>query len=365
MEFEAMRIVQPSGREVFAFPSTAAQILEIAIVPRIGRDGNERLIGYQRPELAKHISSIQEYLEDDDAVLPNTIVIAFSEGVRFTPHGVRGEHNGAAEFGTLRVPKADPVGRLPGFVVDGQQRLAAMASCSLPDFPVFVTALISPSVEDQRKQFVLVNRTRSLPIGLVFELLPEIDGVFPKHLMDQKLAATVVTRLNVDRYSPLYHKIRTPTCPDGHIKDNSIRRMVLNSLSDGALFKIARQQHEPTDLVHSACRIVSEFWTAVTEVFPTASTLPARKSRLTHGVGVIALGYVMDHVYMEQPAGQWQAQAITQALELLRPYCAWTKGTWDFGEAGTRPWNDLQNVSKDIRLLATYFQRILRAETRE
>ena len=41
--------------------------------------------GYQRPEALKHIASIRRYLESDDPMIPNALVIAFDERVKFEP----------------------------------------------------------------------------------------------------------------------------------------------------------------------------------------------------------------------------------------------------------------------------------------
>jgi len=38
-------------------------------------------VAFQRPQIASHICEIKDYLEHDDAVLPNPIVIAFTSGV--------------------------------------------------------------------------------------------------------------------------------------------------------------------------------------------------------------------------------------------------------------------------------------------
>jgi len=357
MRFDALRITQPSGRHVFAFAATAEVLLQIAEVPRIGRDDAQQLVGYQRPEVASHIAEIRRYLDSPEAVLPNTIVLAFDERVRFMP---RAAQSATSEYGELHVPLPAETQKRPGFVVDGQQRLAALANCERPNFPVFVTALIAPDAAEQRKQFVLVNRTKPLPQGLVFELLPEVEGHLPQVLARQRLASILTARLNISHDSSLRGQIKTPTCPQGILKDNSVRRMLLNSLSDGALFELARgrasEGHARTAMVH----LVSTFWEGVRRAFGEAATLPPRRSRLTHGVGVIALGYVMDRLYLQRLEPDcWQPDAIEAALAPLAPYCAWTDGRWPFPDGADRPWNELQNTDRDIRLLTGHFRRLM------
>lgn len=357
MRIEALRIVQPSGREVFSFATTADALLQITEIPHIGRGGDDQLVGYQRPEVISHIAEIRRYLESEGAVLPNTIVVAFNNGVTFTP---RPSGAGPAELGELHVPLAGKGEPRPGFVVDGQQRLAAIASSRYAAFPFFVTALIAPDVAEQRKQFVLVNRTKPLPQGMIYELLPEIEGCLPQSLAKQRLAAMLTTRLNLTPGSLLHHKIRTPTCPQGVIKDNSMRRAILNSLSDGALFEVLRDKRSDPDLMDVMTRLVATFWEGVQQTFPEAWDLPPKSSRLTHGVGIVALGYVMDCLYARQPPRvEWTVEAVADELGPLVPHCAWTSGTWSFGNGEDRSWNALQNTDRDVRMLAGYFRRLL------
>ncbi len=77
--FQALRLTQPSGREVYTFAINAKQLLGIAHIPRIRRGENRELEGYQRPEVVGHIAEIRRYLESDEAILANTVVVALSE----------------------------------------------------------------------------------------------------------------------------------------------------------------------------------------------------------------------------------------------------------------------------------------------
>lgn len=358
MRFDALRIYQPSRREVFSFPATADQILRITTIPRIRREG-QALVGYQRPEVASHIAEIRRYLESEGAVIPNTLVLALDQRARFFEHF----NTAGGQFGYLNIPEAKDDEPPPGFLVDGQQRLAAIASSRHAEFHVFVTALIAPDVAEQRKQFVLVNRTKPLPQGLIYELLPEIEGHLPQALARQRLAAQITIGLNLDPYSALYQKIRTPTCPVGTIKDNSVRRMVLNSLSDGALFHLASEGRNGKEPLERMVEFVSTFWEGVAQAFPEAWKLPPTRSRLTHGVGVVAMGYVMDHLYArELREGTWAVPDVAEALEVLQPYCAWTEGVWRLGEGEERHWNEFQNIDRDIRILTNYLRRVLETE---
>jgi len=73
------------------------------------------------------------------------------------------------------------------------------------------------------------------------------------------------------------------------------------------------------------------------------------------------MGYVMDYVF-PVPVGNkvCSPEKIVNALKPLNGSCSWTNGYWDFGERGIRPWNDLQNIDRDIRLLMDYLLKLIR-----
>ena len=135
----------------------------------------------------------------------------------------------------------------PGFVVDGQQRLAAIRDAAIDEFPICVSAFIAHGVRDQIEQFILVNSTKPLPKGLIYELLPSTETTLPSLLRRRRFPAYLLDRLNRDEDSPLLGLIQTPTTPQGIIKDNSILKMLENSLSDGALYRFRQSSAEHGD----------------------------------------------------------------------------------------------------------------------
>ena len=242
----------------------------------------------------------------------------------------------------------------PGFVVDGQQRLAAIRDAAIEGFPICVTAFITDDVHEQTEQFILVNSTKPLPKGLIYELLPSTEARLPSLLQRRRFPARLLERLNYDEGSPLQGLIQTPTNPEGVIKDNSILRMLENSLSDGALYKYRDPQTGGGE-EEKMLPIVKEFWWAVHDVFEKDWGLPTKKSRLTHGAGVVSLGFVMDAIADRHRRKKQLTRAhFRKDLEPLAEYCSWTSGYWDFGPGLQRKWNEVQNTSKDIQLLTNY-----------
>jgi DGQHR domain-containing protein len=331
-------------------------VSDFATVSRIRRDEAGAIDGYQRPEVLSHIAEIRTYLEAPGAMIANAIVIAFNEPLTFQtyPTGVRPAGAVQGLVGVLEIPLD---GRLadsekPGFVVDGQQRLAAIRDASVEAVPLFVVAFVARDTNEQKEQFILVNSTKPLPKGLIYELLPQTQGLLPSFLRRRQLPALLSERLNHDSDSPLQGLVRTPTSPEGVIKDNSVLKFLENSLSDGVLYRYRVEAPEPEECMLAT---VKNFWSAVRNVFAGAWGLPPKKSRLLHGAGVISLGFVMDAV-ADRHRGHRVVSEETFAADLspLKEVCRWTEGYWDFGLGRQRRWNEIQNTPKDVQLLSNH-----------
>jgi DGQHR domain-containing protein len=350
--------VRQGGRPLYAFAVDGKVLHRFAAVSRVGRTPDGTLRGYQRPEVLSHVAQIRAYLEAAAAILPNALVLAFDRGILFKPTGRVG---GYAHTGELTIPLAEEERAKVAWVVDGQQRAAALRELTREGFPVWVTAFVARDVGEQREQFLLVNNTRPLPRGLVYELLPETDALLPERLARQRFPAYLLDCLNRDEDSPLRGRVRTATTPDGAIKDTSVLAVLTNSLTDGVLYPFRGGPGRDPD-VEGMLAVLKDFWAAVAAVFPQAWALPPRQSRLTHGAGFVALGFVMDDIAeqfrREGPPGRARFE---QELSRLRPYCHWTAeaGDWDLGGARRR-WHDFQNTPRDTRLLANFLCRTYR-----
>lgn len=353
LRLAALQVRQGPNRILYSFAVDGKELPRFATVSRIRRDSESGIQGYQRPEVLSHITSIRKYLESEDPMIPNAIVIAFDKRVVFEP---RGPADGHACPGTLIIPIDDDCADAdkPGWVVDGQQRCAAIREARLESFPICVTAFITESDAEQRSQFILVNSTKPLPKGLIYELLPSTVGALPVALQVRRFPASLLEHLNYDTDSPLQSLIQTPTTPEGVIKDNSVLRMLENSLSDGALYQHRYAGTGEGD-VESMLIMIKDFWTAVRDTFPGAWAEPPRRSRLMHGVGIISMGYLMDAVvdrysHIRAPS----VEDFRYELDEIAALCEWTSGTWRFAPDHHRKWNDLQNTPGDIRLLSNY-----------
>lgn len=362
LRLPALQVRQAPTRTLYSFAVDGKQLPQFATVSRIHRDPNAGVQGYQRPEVLSHIAAIRKYLESDDPMIPNAIVIAFDKRVVFEPAGPAG---GYTQAGTLVIPLDPdaPDEEKPGWVVDGQQRCAAIREARIDAFPICVTAFITESDADQRSQFILVNSTKPLPKGLIHELLPSTVGALPAALQLRRFPATLLERLNYDDDSPLEELIQTPTTPQGVVKDNSILRMLENSLSDGALYQYRYAGRERGD-TEAMLVLLKDFWVAVRNTFPSSWAQPPRRSRLMHGVGIISMGFLMDaitdrYAHLRIPTTDDFEYDLAEIADL----CYWTEDTWRFDPEHHRKWNDLQNTPRDIQLLTNYLLDEYRART--
>lgn len=348
----ALEVDQGRGRLLYSFAVDGKLLPSFTAVSRVRREGDMDVEGYQRPEVVSHIASIRRYLDESEApMIPNALVVAFDARVRFeaaeAAPGVA-----YARPGTLVIPVTG--GSKPGWIVDGQQRSAAIRDARIGSFPVCVTAFITDSPQEQRSQFILVNSAKPLPKGLVYELLPATAGTLPPALQARRFPAALLRRLNGEERSPLYRKIQTPTTPEGVIKDNSVLKMLESSLSDGALYAFGGPGADEA-AEEQMMALLTGFWAAVRETFADAWGLPPRRSRLMHGVGIAGLGFLMDAIYDRYARVRVPGKDDFAAdLAGVKDVCRWTNGYWDFGPGQQRKWNELQNTARDIQLLTSY-----------
>lgn len=355
LRLPALRVAQGPNKTLFSFAVDGKLLRSFAAVSRIRRKSDNAIGGYQRPEVISHIAEIRAYLESDSPILPNALVLAFDERVHFE-EGPDDNTVDYASHGTLVIPIDDTWEDVdkPAWIVDGQQRAAAVRDAAIEKFPLCVVGFIAATLAEQREQFILVNSTKPLPKSLVHELLPAIDGKLPSALARRRFPAYLMDRLNHDEDSPFRGLIKTATAREGVIQDNSVLRMVENSLTDGALYRFRGRTDEDND-VAAMLSLLKGFWTAAADVFSNAWGISPKRSRLMHGAGIVSMGFVMDAIADQlRHLDRVVADDFVSDLRELAPACRWTDGFWDFGPGAQRRWNEIQNTSSDVRLLTNY-----------
>ena len=345
--YKALVANQATKSSVFVFKAKAKEILQFAQIERVARSETGEILGFQRHQIASHIKEIRQYLSRTDAILPNSVIVAFIDGASIT--------KSEDEVADVVIEVGDDI---PGFVVDGQQRLTALSGIEKPDFEVFVSAIICKDYEELRQQFVLINNTRPLPKGLIYELLPTVDGL-PERYTARKFAARVVERLNFTGGPALRGEIRQHTNPTGVISDTAIQKLVMNSASNGAL----RTFLPCDDREERSIELIDQYFDAIAKVFAKDwATRTPRNSRLRHGAGIVAMGFVMDLLFSDCNASK--SEDFSGYLNLLDKHTAWGEGEWRMTDY-VIPWSDIQNTPSDIDLLTRHLVSRMKAELKK
>lgn len=361
IERRALRLRQNRAHPLYLFCLTGDEILQIADISRLSRDDAGKLLGYQRPEVRRHVQDIADYLNSKDVLFPNSLILALSSRAKF--RGSRGPHvtDGLADAGTLEIRLPGPNEPKPAWIVDGQQRALAISKSKRTNMPIPINAFIADDVGLQRDQFLRVNNTKPLPRGLITELLPEVSTPLPANLQARKIPSALCDLLSTDKHSPFQDIIARASMPAKKRKaavvaDSSIVKVLQESLASpsGCLFPYRNIATGETDFDGIWATILT-YWTAVKKTFPEAWGKPPQKSRLMHGAGLRAMGRLMDRIMPQiVPRSAGALEHVRHELRTIVPVCHWTEGTWS--ELGLE-WNEIQNVPRHIRILSNLLVR--------
>jgi len=95
----ALRVIQGNDIPLYSFYLHGKDILNLAEFSRIKRDVDGKLSGFQRPEAKKHVNEIKRYLDSDNILFPNGIILAISEKVNFVKSRGPAQKNEISEAG--------------------------------------------------------------------------------------------------------------------------------------------------------------------------------------------------------------------------------------------------------------------------
>ena len=370
IERRALRIEQNPGIPLYLFALAAEEVGLVADVARIARNDAGKLIGYQRAEVRNHVKQILDYLNSGDVLFPNGLILALPDTVHFKSSRGPATTDGLATAGTLVITyPADPEAPRPAWIVDGQQRSRALSQTTNTRIPIPVAGFVAPTVEVQRDQFLRVNTVAPLPSNLVTELLPEVISAPSPRLAKRRMPSALVHVLNREPESPFFGMIKRASSDGDDLRkavvvDTGLVEAIRESLDSpsGVLFPYWNMATGSTD-TESILRILITYWSAVRDVFPEAWGKPARRSKLMGGVGIRAMGRLMDRVMAQLDANDPRAPELARReVARIKDACHWTSGTWP--EIGL-PWNELQNVSRHISALSNFLARTYLAARKE
>ena len=362
LERKALRVQQKGDQCVFLLSLKGTEVLELAGVSRVNRDDDGKLIGYQRAEVRRHVREIAEYLRSPKMLMAHPLILSFNSGVKFVSSRGQKTSDGIAVAGMLRIPWPNGSDEKPAWIVDGQQRALAISLCADKEFAVPICAFVADDVELQRDQFLRINNSRPLPRGLVTELLPQVSSPLPPKLAIRKIPSALCDLLNREEKSPFQGLIKRPSSSGKEsdravVTDTVVVKMIEESLThpSGCLFphrNIATGEYDEAAI----WAVLHVYWSAVREVFPEAWGKPPTESRLMHGVGIRAMGKLMDRIMASIDLRRKDAgKTVRQELQSIAAFCRWTAGEWE--QLGGIPWNELQNLHKHLSMLSNFLIR--------
>ena len=362
IERKALKVSQRGGKVIYLLSLKASELLSISGISRVTRDDVGKLIGYQRPEVRRHVKEIADYLSSEDMLLAHPIILAFTSEVRFVSSRGQKSFDGLASAGMLEIPLPRKESDKPAWIVDGQQRALAIQTLKDQDFAVPVCAFVADNVDLQRDQFLRINNSKPLPRGLVTELLPDVDSPLPPKLAVKKIPSALCDLLNKENGSPFKGLIKRPSTQANRsttevITDTVIIKMIEESLTNpsGCLFpyrNIATGEYDQ----QAIWSVLTTFWSAVKQVFPEAWGKSPNTSRLMHGVGIRSLGKLMDRIMASINPSDENAQAlVVKELRLIAPVCRWSSGAWE--DLGGIEWNQILTTNRHYTMLYNFLIR--------
>jgi len=353
LKLNALRVTQNREIPLYVFGIDGRELQKIAAIDIADRTGTGELTGYQRPEVKNHIKQIANYLNSEGALLPNALVLALDGTATFTPlDGEVGSEWGT--LGRLSIPLRKSGEPKPAFVVDGQQRMAALSQLDGKKFPVIVVAFSSAEESVQREQFILVNNSKPLPRDLINELVAGVNGLLPPALELRKSTSKVVQLLNSQPNSPFFDRIRLigSKSDQANISQKSVLEVIEQSVKSGGALEAHHEKATGRTDIDEMARIVSLYFSGVRRTWPEAWDGSPKTSRLVHGAGLYAMGKLMDVVMADIDSSKPRPEiSIEHHLGKLHRKCAWTSGRWPVLDCA---WNEIQNTGQDKRRLQTY-----------
>src|SRR5262245_46736421 len=107
LRLPALEIRQGKARKLYSFAVDGKLLPAFTTISRIGRNEERQVKGYQRPEVLSHIAEIRNYLESENPMIPNAIVVAFDKRVSFRASSNSHTSEDYCKPGTLVIP-VDP-----------------------------------------------------------------------------------------------------------------------------------------------------------------------------------------------------------------------------------------------------------------
>ncbi|MEB3149765.1 MAG: DGQHR domain-containing protein [Sphaerospermopsis sp.] len=194
LEIPAFKIVQ-NDIPMLLFITTAEVIYQRFDV---SRRINDKVAGYQRSFLNSRIKTIKNYINQENGIIPNSILVNLDQD----------KYSYLESENILNLNDSDSL----GLIIDGQHRVKGSYEAD-PNFKLMVVATLGLSIKEQAKLFVIINQTqKGVPTSLYLDLMNLIEGDIENYddegVSAERRATEIAIRLNETEESPLYELIR-------------------------------------------------------------------------------------------------------------------------------------------------------------
>lgn len=252
----------------------------------------------QREQSKKRIKEIAEYLEKENTVFPNSIIINLSSVSpdKESSDVIKVKRN------YIEFNESDVV----AMVIDGQHRLAGFNYVSnmmkkenlMDSFEVIVTIFIGLEVPQQAELFATINgKQKPVNKSILYDLSELTENEYTE-LMTTHL---IVKWFNVDESSPWFAKIKMLGTGEGNISQSAFIDGLLPLLED---INLRKQSGKPVPIFRSLflrqeeeeiIAILYNYFKAFKEVFPNA--WGDKKYILTKTTGLGAMLKLLPYFY--------------------------------------------------------------------
>ncbi|BBB33429.1 hypothetical protein TTHT_1986 [Thermotomaculum hydrothermale] len=217
--------LKQKGLPLYLFKMKASDLLKLTIIePRT----SENKTALQRILDKKRLKEIAIYLLNNDAAIPNNIIVNFNEKTRFIPQNING-----IECGYLEIPDEKCA-----YILDGQHRLMAFEFSNEVDFEIPVVGFLNLDLKTAAHLFTVINTTQK---PLSKSLLLDIRHYIGDTKQAEKIATDTALKLSQSKTSPLYKKIKVSKGEKGVISLEQLVKLILPFVDIGGILE--RSKH--------------------------------------------------------------------------------------------------------------------------
>ena len=200
MKIKTLKLVQ-NAQLMYVFVIPAETLYNNFDISRRKDDNITNDEGYQRSFGSSRIKNMQNYLQNENGIIPNSILVNIDKG----------KYKYDDKEGELTLSDEASI----GFIIDGQHRVIGTYH-SDPSLLLPVVATVELDIVEQAKLFIKINSTqKGVPTSLYLDLLDLTEGQIEDFddegisNLGERRSVEIAKRLNEEMDSPFFEKVNT------------------------------------------------------------------------------------------------------------------------------------------------------------